>query len=283
MSATLGNGGDLERATGVRKIHRLPLPKGWERRGTGRRLILLPNLSLRSKEIDGLMAEIAKQPGRLLVLTTDGSRQKAIEKGWLKQADKKILHADDVESDLEVFTDNEDAALVLTNRYDGIDLPDEACRLMVIDGHLDATNLQERFLTERLSAGAFLRERIRTRITQAMGRCTRNDTDHATILILGERLAKFLTESDVRAAMHPELQVELEFGIDNSTDQTKQGFLDLMTQFQTSEWDDVEEHLLDAREQSKRISDPVAEPLRKVVEYELGYVYAAWNRLHIRG
>lgn len=277
MSATLGNGGDLERATGVRKIHRLPLPKGWERRGTGRRLILLPNMSLRSKEVDGLMAEIAKQPGRLLVLTTDGRRQQAIEKGWLKQADKKILHADDVESDLDVFTRNDAAALVLTNRYDGIDLPDDACRRMVIDGHPDATNLQERFLTERLNAGAFLRERVRTRITQAMGRCTRNDGDHATILILGERLAKFITEKDVRAAMHPELQVELDFGVDNSADQTRQGFLDLIQQFQTDEWDDAEQHLLDAREQSQQLADPVAEPLRKVVEHELGYVYAAWN------
>src|SRR5579859_6899974 len=103
-------------------------------------------------------------------------------------------------------------------------------------------------LTHRLNAGAFLRERVRTRVTQAMGRCTRNDRDHATILILGERLTKFLTEKNVRRAMHPELQVELEFGIENSKDLQKQGYLDLWAQFQTPAWDDAEEYLKESRE-----------------------------------
>lgn len=277
MSATLGNGGDLERTTGVREIHRLPLPKGWERRGTGRRLILLPNLSLRSKQAEQLAGELARRDGRLLVLTTDGPHLKRIEAGWLKGAGKTILHADHVEANLDIFTDDDNAALVLTNRYDGIDLPDEACRRMVIDNLPDATNLQERFLSERLGAGAFLRERVRTRITQAMGRCTRNDADHATILILGERLAKFLTEKDVRRSLHPELQAELEFGIDNSTDQNADGFLDLIDLFQTEEWSDAEQHLLEAREGATRVDDPVADPLRKIVKNELAYVYAAWN------
>lgn len=277
MSATLGSGGDLERATGVREIHRLPLPKGWERRGTGRRLILLPNLSLRTKEAEQLAADLAKRDGRLLVLTTDGGHLKRIESGWLKGSGKTILHADDIEADLDVFTQDDNAALVLTNRYDGIDLPDDACRRMVIDDHPDATNLQERFLTQRLGAGAFLRERIRTRVTQAMGRCTRNDSDHATILILGERLAKFLTERDVRCSLHPELQAELQFGIDNSKEQTAAGFLELIDQFQSDEWDEAEQHLVEAREELSCVEDPVAGPLRAIVKHELDYVYASWN------
>lgn len=277
MSATLGSGGDLERATGVRSIHRLPLPQGWERQGTGRRLILLPNLSLRAKQANELAAEIAKRKGRLLVLTTDDPHLKRIESGWLKGTGKTVLHAGDIEDDMDVFTDNDNAALVLTNRYDGIDLPDDACRQMVIDDHPDATNLQERFFTQRLGAGAFLRERIRTRITQAMGRCARNDSDHATILILGERLAKFLTEKDVQRSLHPELQVELAFGIDNSADKTATDFLDLIDKFQTDQWDEVEEYLLAARDDVVRVDDPVASPLGKIVKNELDYVYAAWN------
>jgi len=277
MSATLGSGGDLERTTGVAKIHRLPLPLGWERRGTGRRLILLPNINLRQKDAESLAADFAKRPGRVLVLTTDGERLRKIESGWLRDAGKEILHADDIEDDLGVFSGNDAAALVLTNRYDGIDLPDDACRRMVIDGHPDAMNVQERFLIQRLGAGAFLRERIRTRITQAMGRCTRNDADHATILILGERLTKFLTEKDVRKSMHPELQAELEFGISNSTDQDAEGLLDLVGQFQTDDWEEAERHLLEAREEMERVDDPASAALRKAVTHEIVYVYGAWN------
>ncbi|MCC9705472.1 hypothetical protein E4N62_09480 [Streptomyces sp. MNU76] len=45
MSATLGDGGELERSFGRRKIERIPVPKGWESRGTGRRFFLFPELT----------------------------------------------------------------------------------------------------------------------------------------------------------------------------------------------------------------------------------------------
>ena len=39
MSATLGEGGDLERLTGRFNILRLPVPEGWDRQGIGRRFL----------------------------------------------------------------------------------------------------------------------------------------------------------------------------------------------------------------------------------------------------
>jgi len=277
ISATLGNGGELERGTGVDKIHRLPLPPGWDRRSSGRRLILFPNMSLRADEVDGFLASVAKESGRLLVLTTDLYQVAAIEKRWLGSSGKKVLRASDVESDLTVFTANPDAALLLTNRYDGIDLPDDTCRRMVIAEQPDATNLQERFLTERMGAGAALRERVRTRLTQAMGRCTRNDADHAIVLIVGDDLTKFLTEIDVRKCMHPELQAELDFGIANSADKTADDFLAVMKLFRTPAWDEAEAHIVETREELTRSDDPAAAALRNAVGDELKYVYGAWN------
>jgi hypothetical protein len=43
--------------------------------------------------------------------------------------------------------------LALANRYDGIDLPDEACRLVIIAGLPVSMHLQERFLHESARAG----------------------------------------------------------------------------------------------------------------------------------
>ena len=42
MSATLGLGGELERAFGRAKIDRIPAPKGWDKHGTGRRFFCFP-------------------------------------------------------------------------------------------------------------------------------------------------------------------------------------------------------------------------------------------------
>lgn len=276
MSATLGNGGDLERATGVAKIRRLPPPAGWDKQGTGRRLIMLPDLSLRPEETAALTSQMLSRSGRALILTTDNRRAQAINASWLGVAQKEVLGAEDIEEDLGAFTTKANAALLLTNRYDGLDLPDDACRFMVIDDLPDATNLQERFLTQRLGANAFLRERMRTRITQALGRCTRNDRDFATVLLLGTRLASFVAQRDVLAALHPELQAELKFGLENSADQTVEGFSQLAQAFQGAEWVNVERYLQSTRNGLSRIDDPVAAPLRVTVADELAYVYAAW-------
>jgi hypothetical protein len=46
MSATLGDDGSIERAFGIKKLARLPIPTGWDKRGTGRRLILFPGLAI---------------------------------------------------------------------------------------------------------------------------------------------------------------------------------------------------------------------------------------------
>ncbi|HEX3188453.1 MAG TPA: hypothetical protein VHS30_01515 [Streptosporangiaceae bacterium] len=45
MSATLGAGGELERIFGRTTVKRIPIPKGWEKQGTGRRLFCFPEVA----------------------------------------------------------------------------------------------------------------------------------------------------------------------------------------------------------------------------------------------
>ena len=51
MSATLGQGGDLERITGRKKIFRLPIPEGWDQQGIGRRYFIFPERSLETDDV----------------------------------------------------------------------------------------------------------------------------------------------------------------------------------------------------------------------------------------
>jgi hypothetical protein len=43
-SAALGQGGELERGFGQRKITRIPVPANWETQGAGRRFFVFPDL-----------------------------------------------------------------------------------------------------------------------------------------------------------------------------------------------------------------------------------------------
>ena len=80
------------------------------------------------------------------------------------------------------------------------------------------THLQERFLFDHLKARRVLAERIRTRIVQGAGRCTRNPKDYAAVVVRGEHLVDFCSRDEHGRAMHPELQAEIAFGLDNCED-----------------------------------------------------------------
>ena len=72
MSATLGLGGELERITGISNIKRIPVPTGWDRESTGRRLIIFPERSFTVKEYKPWLSSFIRTKNRVLVLTPNG-------------------------------------------------------------------------------------------------------------------------------------------------------------------------------------------------------------------
>src|SRR5690606_15533582 len=69
MSATLGAGGELERITGVSLIKRMSTPPGWDKRGSGRRLFLLPQIALSDEEARQVVISAAIAANRAHILT----------------------------------------------------------------------------------------------------------------------------------------------------------------------------------------------------------------------
>jgi hypothetical protein len=279
MSATLGEGGELERITGVPRIERIPAPKGWDKQGSGRRLFLFPNLSMGEGDVEEATVLAAKESGRVLALTPTAAAASAVRERFSSRG-MTVLSSGDVGESLDPFTSRTNVALVLANRYDGIDLPDEACRLLVMEGLPAGTNLQERFLLTRLGADSLLRDRLRTRFTQGAGRCCRNDSDFAVVLAVGQRLLDFCAKRENRSGMHPELQAELEYGIENSYDLDPEGLLELLRLFheQGEEADVADQDIRELREQAQKVSDPVAEALMEAAPKEVSFVYDLWRK-----
>ena len=280
MSATLGAGGELERITGIKSIARLPIPTGWEKRGSGRRLFLVPQVSLPDEEAMGVLTTAAQESERSLVLTPS-EYEATIFRTELQNIGLNVLGAPDIEDSIEPFSKSKKSALVLS-RYDGLDLPDDICRLLIIGGLPSGTNLQEKFLWSRIAAFSLLRDRVLTRFTQGVGRCTRSDNDFAVVFVWGRSQVDFILKQENRNILNPELQAELQFGIENSRSKESDEFIDLWRVFikQDQDWEDAEEAIVNLREQYSRHADPISERLRSVVLDEVSYLYALWNEDH---
>lgn len=282
MSATLGDGGELERTFGRKKIERIPVPKGWENQGTGRRFFVFPELaSDLAADRAGLPAFVSStigEAGRAIVLTPDTRTHDSFIKSMLPST-YSVLKASDVEDDLTTFTARQNAALVLTNRYDGIDLPGDDCRLVILAGLPARGDLQERFLHESLGAVEVLQERIRARILQGSGRATRNPQDYATVMILGRSLTAYLSGRDVQAAMHPEVHAELEFGWENSRRYDSANMTDNLRVFLEHDdaWAEVDGDIVRERDKHTRVVAPSSQELQASVRHEVDAWQSIWN------
>lgn len=215
LSATLGSAGELERAFGRREIVRIPLPTKTPPR-SGRRLFIFPDL-VNGGDANGLTKRIIGLTNKALVLSQKTTaRTEAVAMEFAGDG-VPVMGREDLERQgLGVFANARTGVLGLANRYDGLDLPGKACRIVVLGGKPDAVGLQEQFLSTRAEASAALAERVRTRIVQGAGRCTRGPNDYAVVVVLGSDIMKYFSRPENLKALEPELQAEVEFGWQNS-------------------------------------------------------------------
>lgn len=281
LSATLGSGGELERITGRRNIERIKAPEGWDKHGIGRRLFFFPETSGIKEESGQVMVNLVKESPRALLLVKDDSSEKYLMEWFNTNTDRTVFLAEDIERTKHTFTSHTNAVAILANRYDGINLAGDECRLEVMWGLPSASNLQERFLESRMSAQLLLRERIRTRLVQAIGRCTRSATDYSVVCIYGEDLSNRLLQHENLKLYHPELQAELSFGREESKQANSvEDFLDMYRIFlkqNSPEWRAADQQIIVRRQGAKQAPDPNIDVLEKAVSFELSYQEAMWS------
>jgi len=279
MSATLGEGGDLERLTGRPQITRISVPEGFGLESVGRRYFVFPSMSLPQAEVDTLRLRMMHRAGRSVVLSPSNEASSSITARVEETLGFPIFSAHDIEQGKKLFTETQNAVAAFAGRYDGIDFPHDECRFLCVDGLPSAMNAQERFIMSRMGAHVLFNERIQVRILQAVGRCTRALQDSAAIFVTGSELQDYLTDKKRRKAFYPELQAEIAFGIEQSLDMTPLEFLDNLHVFleKGDDWEEANAGILEqAALLERQVSDTLIE-LSAASSHEIKYQKAMWS------
>jgi len=100
--------------------------------------------------------------------------------------------------------------VVLVAKYDGVDLPDGACRLLIIDGLPERYSPLERVEAAAIGDAEAMRTRQIQRIEQGMGRGVRSTTDYCAVVLLDPRLVGRLYQSADRQQLSPGTRAQLE-------------------------------------------------------------------------
>ncbi|HST47724.1 helicase C-terminal domain-containing protein [Jatrophihabitans sp.] len=142
----------------------------------------------------------------VVVLVPSGSAAKA----WVIFTNR-IVYAADVAATVDELRSGKHIGLVVfVNKFDGIDLPEDACRVLVIDGLPEAQSAEDRVESQLRRHARFGDDRQIQRIEQGMGRGVRSNEDHCVVLLLGARLSQLVVGIDSLARFSPATRAQLE-------------------------------------------------------------------------
>jgi replicative superfamily II helicase len=217
MSATLANDSSIIRTfdADVRSVSESIAPKSLA--GVGERMILAPALMKldHSQILDftkSMIKEISEKAGVLILVPSN----KALSE-WSDVA-KIPEKREDVDRFIQELTTAFKGAYALSNRYDGLDLPRDSCRLLVMDGKPMGRNIYDSFMRYILGNSTITTASTAQKIEQGMGRGTRGFGDYCVIIMLGNDLVSWTSKTNNLAQLTPSTQAQMELGNEISRD-----------------------------------------------------------------
>lgn len=126
-----------------------------------------------------------------------------------------VANKDNVTQAIESLRQGQyERTVVLVNRYDGIDLPDATCRVLIFDGRPFSESLIDLYQEIcRPNSEATLMRTIRT-IEQGMGRSVRGEKDFSVVIITGPDITRLVRDKDSRKFLSPQMATQIEIGLE---------------------------------------------------------------------
>lgn len=186
---------------------------------SGERLIVLPSLvdpNLKGKAIISWAQKKAAKNGSFGVVAITPSNKRAEywkdEGAEITNVDNLYEKIDDLKSKIE--KNEAKSVLVLVNEYDGVDLPGDTCRILILDSLPSHANLTDTYLHEMNQFSGIIRRQLAQRVEQGMGRAIRGSSDWCIVVVIGDDITNFFSEKAKRAFLSNEAQLQIAIGED---------------------------------------------------------------------
>lgn len=225
-------------------------------------------------EIKGLAAEVAKAHNVAVIVPS------VRRSGYWADVAAQTLDASNIETGIAELKSGKHIGLtVLINKYDGIDLPGDACRLLIIDGLPEVFGLIERIEMAALEGTEMQLVRQIQRLEQGMGRGVRSGEDHCAVLLVGPRLTQRIhlqaARSKFTAATLTQLDLSREVAeqIAGEPISALRPVLDYCIKKDPDWWRTGRERLANATEGPASFVDPTVGPIRLAFDFARGEMF----------
>jgi len=213
MSATITNDSFLVRGLRLApQIIRNPIVYKDEK-WSGEKMVLIPSLLHDKLKRPAIIAELGKPRQKkfgVVALTTSFKSAEA----W-KQAGATVATKDTINKEIGRLREGHfENTLAIVNRYDGIDLPDLICRILIFDGQPYSVSLIDRYAEWCRANSDIIAIRTIRMIEQGLGRSVRGEKDYSVVVLVGTHLIKTIRNAATRKFFSNQTRQQVELGLE---------------------------------------------------------------------
>lgn len=106
--------------------------------------------------------------------------------------------------------------VVIANRYDGIDLPDDMCRILIVDSKPYAMSLSDRHQESCRADSKVIDVKVAQKIEQGLGRGVRGEKDYCVILLTGDDLISTVRTKKLSRYFSSQTNKQIEIGFEST-------------------------------------------------------------------
>ncbi|MBW8040167.1 MAG: DEAD/DEAH box helicase [Planctomycetes bacterium] len=214
MSATVADDSFLVKGLGLApEVVSKPLTYEKEK-WSGEKMVLIPSLIDESLDRGAIVGFFAKpkenRPSGVVALVPSFKHA-----GNWESHDAIIAKAETIDSEIEKLRSGDrDNTVVIVNRYDGIDLPDASCRVLIFDSEPYSESLVDLYVESCRPGSETTAIRKARTIEQGLGRSVRGERDYCIIIITGVDLVKCVRSRRTRGHLSRQTQLQIQIGFD---------------------------------------------------------------------
>ncbi|MCK9223104.1 MAG: DEAD/DEAH box helicase [Limnochordia bacterium] len=185
--------------------------------GVSERMILIPDLMPCEFDLREAISKLLKWTsktenlGSVILVSSDANADTWSDIALVARGSKEV---EKYVADLQAKAIT--GPVVFANRYDGMDLADDSCRLLVMSGLPAGTSSYEMFRATALNGGTAITRMQAQRIEQGIGRGSRGSGDHCVILLTGSDLSAWISKTANFTFLTSTTRAQLEMGTEIS-------------------------------------------------------------------
>ena len=217
MSATTSDDSFLIKTLGVSKDTILNPLVSKNEKWSGEKMIIIPSIIDESLNREKIIRVLSKRSINnnygTVVLVPSFSKGKT----WDVYNENILIGTTDINKNItKLKNKNYDKNLIIANRYDGIDLPDDTCRILVLDSKPVSQTLDDIYMENCISNSDIITIKTAQTIEQGIGRAVRGEKDYCVILLIDPSLINFIRNPRTKEYFSNQTRKQISIGIDIS-------------------------------------------------------------------